>query len=202
MSAACDACVPSVASKRSGVKGELVYKERGVQRQPPILFTQQTQPSPPPLLFSAAIIMPASCNTVATAVASSSRVSNDPNAISNNPLRRGEIQANLEAFQWSFNRPKFRRARGSRSRPYPEAQNIFIRSGAYSLGNDIFRDLFLADTITASKHHGRNLLQCNHEDTIQPFLCSLLERGLQHNMDVDEAGDTGDKPPCTEPVYA
>ena len=189
MSAACDACVPSVAGKRFGVKGELVYKEGGVQWQPPIFFTQQTQPSPLPPLFSVIIIMPASRNTVATAVASSSRVSNDPNAISNNPLRRGEIQANLEAFQRSFNRPKFRQAHGSRSRPYPEVQDIFIRLGAYSLGNDVFGDLFLADTITATKCHGCNILRRNHEGEVGPLLQSLLERGLQHSMDVDEAGD-------------
>ena len=142
-----------------------------------------------PPTFSAITNMPASRNTVATAVASSSRVSNDPNAISNNPLRRGEIQADLDAFRASFNRPKFRRARGSRSRPYPEAQDIFIRLGAYALGNDVFGDLFLADTIVASKRHGRNLLRRNHEGEVGPLLQSLLERGLQHNMDVDEAGE-------------
>ena len=43
--------------------------------------------------------------------------------------------------------------------------------------------------IVASKRHGRNLLRRNHEGEVGPLLQSLLERGLQHNMDVDEAGE-------------
>jgi hypothetical protein len=142
--------------------------------------------------------MPASRNTIATAVASSSRVSQNPDAISNNALRRGEIHANLIEFERSFNRMKFRRARGSRSCPYPEAQDVFIRSRGLSLGAERFEDLFLADTIIASKRYGRHFLKrCYDRDDIhpdetnhlQPLLRGLLDRGLQHNMDVDENGE-------------
>ena len=57
------------------------------------------------------------------------------------------------------------------------------------MGNDVFGDLFLADTITATKCHGCNILRRNHEGEVGPLLQLLLERGLQHSMDADEAGD-------------
>ena len=123
VSAACDACILCVARRCSDVKGGWIYRGRGVQRQPPIPFTQQPSPSPPPPPPSVTISMPASHNTVSTAVTSSSWVSRDLNAISNNPLCWGEIHADLMEFQGSFNRSKFHWARDSRSCPYPEAQD-------------------------------------------------------------------------------
>ena len=79
---------------------------------------------------------------------------------------------------------KFRWARGSQSHPYPEAQDIFIRSGGVSLGDETFGDLFLADTITATKRAGRYFLKraYDQEDIhpdetnhLQPLLRGLLD---------------------------
>jgi hypothetical protein len=142
--------------------------------------------------------MPASRQTVATAVASSSWVSRNPDTISNNALHRGEIHADLVEFERTFNKAKFRRARGSCSHPYPEAQDVFIRSGGFSLGAERFDDLFLADTIYATKCVGRHYLKRTYDrddihpdetNHLQPLLRGLLDRGLQHNMDVNENSD-------------
>jgi hypothetical protein len=128
--------------------------------------------------------MPASRQTVATAVASSSRVSRNPDAISNNALCRGEIHQDLVEFERSFNKAKFRRARGSRSRPYPEALDVFIRSGGLSLGGERFDDLFLADTITASKCAGRHFLKRAYDrDDIHPDETNHLQPLLRGLLD-------------------
>jgi hypothetical protein len=157
-----------------------------------------TLPSPPPPFSSITIIMPASRQNIQSAVASSSHVVNNPDAIRHNALRRGEIHTYLVEFERSFNRSKFRRARGSRSCPYPEAQDVFIQSGGVSLGDERFEDLFLADTITVTKRAGRHFLRHAYDradihpdetNHLQPLLRGLLDRGLQHNMDVDENGE-------------
>ena len=169
MSAMCDACVPRVAGERSNVKGGWIYKGRGVQWQPPIPFTQQPSSSPTPLLSSVTNNMLASCNTVSTTITSSSWVSQDLNTISNNPLRQGEIHTDLVEFQQTFNRSKFHRACSSCSCPYPEAQDVFIHLGGVSLGEERFDNLFLANTITVTKHAGcYSLKHAYDQDDIHP----------------------------------
>jgi hypothetical protein len=135
---------------------------------------------------------------VVLTVTSSSRVSRNPDAISNNALRRGEIHTDLVEFERTFNRSRFRWARGSRSRPYPEAQDVFIWLGGLSLGAERFDDLFLTDTITATKRAGHHFLKCAYDredihpdetNHLQPLLRGLLDRGLQHNMDVNKNGE-------------
>jgi hypothetical protein len=70
--------------------------------------------------------------------------------------------------------------------------------GGLSLGAERFDDLFLTDTITATKRVGHHFLKhaYDREDIhpdetnhLQPLLRGLLDRGLQHNMDVNEEGE-------------
>jgi hypothetical protein len=75
---------------------------------------------------------------------------------------------------------------------------VFIWSGGVSLGDERFEDIFLADTITTTKRTGHYFLKLAYDrldihpdetNHLGPLLRGLLDRGLQHNMDIDEEGE-------------
>jgi len=81
-----------------------------------------------------------------------------------------------------FNLVRHRLARGSSTRPYPVAQDVFMRS-SFPRADEDFRDLYLNDLINANRRVARQKL---HQLEMSTMHRHLLSRGIQELMDVEE----------------
>ena len=87
-------------------------------------------------------------------------------------------------FCRDFNRRGSVLARGARMVPYPHAEDVFIWSTVDGDRHHGFGDLNLQDYVMAHKRVAHHLLPgivCGK------YLTTLLERGIQHKMDVEES---------------
>ena len=87
-------------------------------------------------------------------------------------------------FRRDFNHRGSVLARGARMVPYPRAEDVFIRTTVDDDRHHGFGDLNLQDCVMAHKRVARRILPgivCGK------FMTSLLERGIQHEMDVEES---------------
>ena len=89
-------------------------------------------------------------------------------------------------FRRDYNRRGSVLSRGARMVPYPRAEDVFIRSTVELDGesHNGFGDLNLQDCVMAHKRVARRLLP---GIVTGRYLRSLLERGIQHKMDIEES---------------
>ena len=83
----------------------------------------------------------------------------------------------------SHNRHRFSHARDNTLRPYPSAQNVYIRSDLHDPDTDSFNDLGLSDFFVAHRRVARRKLE---RLQLSPFQAGLFSRGSQIGLDRQE----------------
>ena len=83
----------------------------------------------------------------------------------------------------NFNKHRFQWCRDDRARPYPTAEDVYVRSHQSHPDNDEFSDLGLSDFFIAHRWVSRKKLE---KLQLTPFAVGLLSQGVQSSMDRQE----------------